>query len=488
MYVVHIASELAPIAKAGGLGDVLYGLSKELSRLGHQVEILLPKYDCIDYSLLKELQVYYRELWSYEGPYRYNNTIWSAKVDGLSVLLLEPHHPKFFFSRGHIYGSHDDIDRFLYFSRACMEFLFKSGKKPDQIHVHDWPTSIIPALIKDMYQALGFPPTSTVLTLHNIEHQGHCSPTNLSQIGLRGEDYLAPHLFQDPVQHHLINLLKGGIEYATAVTTVSPSYEKEIKTRQEGKGLHTTLIKHQQKLHGILNGIDEDFWNPETDPYIIQPFSTHPPFTEEAMLAIKKGKEKNKKELRQRLNLKADKRPLIACISRLVPQKGPTLIAAAFRHIVKAGGQCVILGSTYSPDMQALFVHLQEEHSSHPHGALFLEYNEPLSHLIYAAADALLIPSLFEPCGLTQMIALRYGTLPIVRRTGGLSDTVSDHNGFVFEQPKVDEMIPVLDQALSLWKKSPALWQEKQKEGMSQDFSWKHAAKVYLALYESLKP
>src|SRR5690349_13518310 len=198
MHIVHIASELAPIAKVGGLGDVIHGLSKELQSAGHTVEILLPKYDCLHYEGLKDLKVAFRELWVLEGTHRYNNTIWSARIDGLNVILIEPHHPQYYFTRGMIYGCHDDIDRFIYFSKVAMEYLFKAGKAPDVIHVHDWPTALAAVLFKDVYQPLGYQGKGTVLTLHNMEHQGKCQPFNLSKIGLPGESYLAPDKMQDP--------------------------------------------------------------------------------------------------------------------------------------------------------------------------------------------------------------------------------------------------------------------------------------------------
>lgn len=498
MHIIHIASELSPIAKVGGLGDVVYGLSKELVRQGHTVEIILPKYDSIDYSLLKNLKVHYRNLWSYEGPYRYNNTIWSAEVDGLSIRLIEPHHANFFFSRGQIYGCDDDIDRFLYFSRAAMEFLFKSNTMADVLHIHDWPTSIIALLQTDMYLQLGMKKIPTVLTLHNLEYQGTCTPKNLTQIGLRGEDYLTPDQLQDPINPLFLNLLKGGIEYAKALTTVSPSYEKEIKKIPGGHGLETTLIKHQKKLHGILNGIDEDFWNPEIDPYLAKRFPASAPFSTEKMELIAEGKKANKENLYKTLQLHLNaQKPLIACITRLVPQKAPFLIAEAFCHILKQGGQCIILGSAHCPNTNQLFLDLQKEHRSHPDGIILLDYNEALSHQIYAASDMFIVPSIFEPCGLTQMIALKYGSIPIVRKTGGLKDTIfdidtatippSERNGFVFEKPEKEDLTKALDRAISLWHKNQKKWIELRKQGMEKDYSWREAAKKYVQLYNSLK-
>ncbi|MES2198622.1 MAG: glycogen synthase, partial [Chlamydiota bacterium] len=485
MHIIHIASELAPIAKVGGLGDVLYGLCKELVREGHTVHILLPKYDTINHNLLKNLQVYCRDLWSYDGEHCYHNTIWSAELDGLNLLLVEPHHPNYLFSRGTIYGCPDNIDRFFYFSRTCMEFLFKSDLKPDILHIHDWQTALIPLLQQDMYKALGWKPIKTVLTLHNLEHQGKCFPHHLTRVGLRGEEYLSQDKLQDPENPALVNILKGGIIYSDAVTTVSPSYKREITKTQEGFGLQETLKKHQNKLYGILNGIDEGFWNPESDSSLTNPFPAHPPFTTEKWDLLKKNKKLNKENLRAFLGLSPSKAPLIACIARLVEQKGVFLIAHAFKHILSVGGQCVILGSTSSESILKLFLDLQSTYASNTNGKIILDYNEPLSRQIYAGSDMLIVPSLFEPCGLTQMIALRYGSIPIVRKTGGLADTVfdintasckvSDRNGFTFEKPKEKELSATIDRAIKLWEEDPIAWKTLMQQGLNKDFSWKKA-------------
>jgi starch synthase len=492
MHIIHFTSELAPIAKVGGLGDVIYGLSKELVKQGYNVEIILPKYDVIQYDLLENLQVCYRELWSYDGPYSYNNTIWSCEVNGLKVYLIEAHHPHYFYNRGTIYGCDDDTERFLYFSRAAMEFLYKSGKTPDVLHVHDWPTAVIPVLMKDMYLSLGMKKTKTVLTLHNLEHQGRCSAATLSKTGLLGEDYLTPSKLQDPTSLKEINLLKGGIEYSDQITTVSPSYEEEIKSARGGHGLSPLLAKHENKLSGILNGIDEDFWNPENDPHLIANFKAHPPFSHSQQKQIDLQKVENKKRLQKQLSLSERDCPLVACVSRLVHQKSPELIAEAFSHTLKRGGQCVILGSIHSDDIFKLFDSLKKSSDS-KEGSIILSYDESLSHLIYAASDIIIVPSLFEPCGLTQMIALRYGTIPLIRNTGGLKDTIYDvdtsskppteRNGFTFEAPKKSELTQTLDRAFDLRKNNYKKWIQLRKQGMEKDYSWKRAAQEYLKIY-----
>jgi starch synthase len=495
MYIVQIVTELCPIARVGGLADVIYGLSKELSKQGHKVEIILPKYDCLNYEALKNLKVEFRELWSFEGMNRYNNTIWSADIDGLKLLLVEPHHPQYYFGRGVIYGCHDDIDRFIYFSRTSMEFLFKSGRAPDAIHVHDWPTALIPVLYKDMYQPLGYKAGGTVLTIHNMEHQGRCQPFNLSRAGLRGDSYLASDKMQDPYSLSLVNLLKGGIEFADRISTVSPNYEKEIQTPQGGFGLEEVLISNRKKLKGILNGIDEDFWNPEKDPHLIQRYSTYA-IDSNKLPAVLKAKKENKRHLRVHLGIKESDAPLIGSVTRLVPQKSPELIKYALYRALDKGGQYILLGSTPILSVQKEFEALKEELKNNDNVAVVLDNDEALAHQIFAAADMFVIPSLFEPCGLTQLIALRYATAPIVRLTGGLADTVFDietslrpvemRNGFTFDFPDRKGVDWALTRALDCFKQQPQKWQSIIINGVRQDFSWRNSVSEYLSLYRDL--
>jgi starch synthase len=487
MHIIHIASELAPIAKVGGLADVIFGLARETQKKGHTVEILIPKYDCLDYTALQNLKPEFRELWSFDGPYRYHNTIWSAEIQGLKVLLLEPHHPGYYFSRGTIYGSPDDVDRFIYFSRASLEYLFKSGKKPDIIHIHDWPTSLIAPLYKEMYVPLGFRTNGIVLTIHNLQHQGKCSPQNITKAGLRGEDFLTPAKMQDPFLPAHINLLKGGIEYSDFITTVSPTYEKEIKNVEGGCGLHALLSKHQNKLKGILNGIDFDYWNPETDPLISSKYN---------LKTALQGKQANKAELRKKFGMKDSKGPLLCAISRLVPQKGPELMIHAIKKTLEKEGQVALLGTTSTPEIDQTFKILQKDLSKNKNAVIHLEYDEALAHLTYAASDMIIIPSLFEPCGLCQMIGLRYGCVPIVRFTGGLADTVFDvdtskkpekeRNGFVFDFPDASGVDWALDRALKYYKTAAAKWAQIVEQGMQCDSTWNRSADAYLEIYHTL--
>lgn len=488
MYIIHIAPELAPVAKVGGLADVVFGLARETQKGGHLVEVIIPKYDSIDYSQLHHLRPEYRDLWSFDGSSQYHNTIWSAEVEELKLFLVEPHHPSYFFSRGAIYGFADDIGRFTYFSRTVLEYLFKSGKRPDILHIHDWPTSVVAVLYKEMYIPLGFRVKGVVLTIHNLQYQGVCKPDDLTRIGLRGIDYLTPNKLQHPLMPHEINLVKGGIEYADFITTVSPTYQEEIKTPRGGHGLHQTLMQHEDKLCGILNGIDFKYWNPKTDPFLFERYSVETVF---------RGKYLNKINFRKKLGFKPSKAPLICSISRLDSQKGIGLIVYTLKHTVEKEGQFVLIGSSSNQEIELAFKSLQKELIKNKNVLIYLEYNEELAHQAYAASDMIVIPSLFEPCGLTQMIALRYGAVPLVRSTGGLADTIFDvdtsqksvdeRNGFCFEFPDRSGVEWALNRALSCYKETPERWKQIVFSGMNTDFSWERSSNAYIEIYQCLK-
>ena len=494
MHIIHVTSELARVAKAGGLGDVIYGLAKAQVKLGHQIEIILPKYDTILWDHLKNLEVVDRDLWVTVGTQRYNNTVWRAQLEELSLLLIEPHHPHYYFSRGMIYGEHDDIDRFTYFSKATLEFLNQKGLNPDIVHLHDWPTALIAPLYKDVYTKEGVEVGGIVLTIHNLQYQGTCAPYHLSQVGMDGSYYLHPDRMQDPTSPLLVNLLKGGIIYADGITTVSPTFVQEIKTPLGGFGLNDTIQANEGKLRGILNGIDEDYWNPQSDSLLSSNYPSFPNLTDENFSQLLKGKEENKRALKAQCCLSDEKKTVVACITRLVSQKGPQLIYDAIVRTLEKGGQFVLLGSLPEGDLLEKFNALQKEYSKQQLSINF-EYDEQLAHLIYAGADILVIPSIFEPCGLTQMIGMHFGTLPVVRKTGGLADTVYDidtsdqpkerRNGFSFDFPDKEGLHWALDRAITCHETDPSKWHALMKQAINQDFSWKNMAPQYLEVYEA---
>ncbi|MCE2983694.1 MAG: glycogen synthase GlgA [Parachlamydia sp.] len=496
MHIVHIATELAPLAKVGGLADVILGLCRELSWKGHDVDIILPKYDCMDSEQIRDLAIDQLELLSYYNGEWFNNTIWIGWVENLKVYFIEPHHPRFFFNRGCFYGCEDDIERFLYFSRAAMEFMFKRPVTPDVIHLHDWQTAIMAPLYKEMYRKLGYNKPKVVFTIHNMEYQGKCAREDLSKVGLDPNHFHKSEALQDNLYPDLVNLMKGGIVYSDWITTVSPNYAKEVLSGDKGRGLESTLITHKEKFNGILNGIDYTYWNPEIDRFLPAHFSPRemPANKKDRNTLDKKGF--IKKLLREKLFLEEDHRPIIGCITRLVPQKGIDLIKHTIRHIAQKKGQFILLGTSPIASISAEFHHLKNFYADHPHIHLALSHQEDLAHLIYAGSDMLIVPSLFEPCGLTQMIALKYGTVPIVRRTGGLADTIFDvdhsgkpfeeTNGYVFDDP-VDAGIDVaLDRAIRCWFDEPDKWRQLMINGMSIDFSWNQSSNEYLSVYKSV--
>ncbi|MBU6382819.1 MAG: glycogen synthase [Verrucomicrobia bacterium] len=476
MRIVHVAAEFAPIAKAGGLGEVLLGLTRELTKKGLDVETILPKYDFLDLSKVQNLSI--------EVPHfkclEHQNAMWSCKYEECQLHLLEARHPAGYFHRGKIYGCEDDAARFIYFSRAVLEYLALQNKPIDVLHLHDWHVALCAPMVRNLFHSLKV--KSIILTIHNVEYQGKCAVADLNQIGLNGSFYLTPNLLQDDHPKHpsTINLLKGGLIFSDALVAVSPTYAQEILTPEYGGGLDGTLRKLRSKIVGILNGIDEKSWDPETDPFLPKTYGV-----ESAL----KGKQ------RMREVLKLGKRPLIGAITRLVAQKGPELLEEAIEITLKLGGSYILLGSAPHAKLQQHFDQLKKKYQGNPQVLLEFEYHEALSHQLYAALDFLLVPSHYEPCGLTQMIAMRYGTVPIVRATGGLQDTVFDvddastiaqkRNGFVFRDKTKESMQHAIARAVRLFVSDPATFQSLIRRGMQSDFSWKRPAAEYIKLYRS---
>ncbi|XP_065000284.1 probable starch synthase 4, chloroplastic/amyloplastic [Musa acuminata AAA Group] len=486
LHIIHIAAEMAPVAKVGGLGDVVSGLGKALQRKGHLVEIILPKYDCMEHDLITDLKALDVVVESYFDGRTFKNKIWIGTIEGLPVYFIEPHHPAKFFWRGKYYGEHDDFKRFSFFSRAALELLYQAGKKPDIIHCHDWQTAFVAPLYWDIYAAKGFNSARICFTCHNFEYQGTAPASELASCGLNVHHLNRPDRMQDNSAHDKVNPVKGAIVFSNIVTTVSPTYAQEVCTIEGGRGLHETLKSSSKKFVGVLNGIDTDAWNPSTDNYIRVQYSADD----------LQGKAENKDALRKLLKLSSSKvtQPLVGCITRLVPQKGVHLIRHAIYRTLELGGQFVLLGSSPVAHIQQEFEGIANHFQSHSHVRLLLKYDDALSHLIYAASDMFIIPSMFEPCGLTQMIAMRYGSVPIVRKTGGLNDSVFDiddntvpvqyRNGFTFITPNEQGLSNAMERAFQYCIRSPESWQQLVQRDMRLDFSWNSSATQYEELYE----
>ena len=488
MYVVMIAPECAPVVQAGGLGEVVFGLSRELELRGNTVEIVLPKYDCMRYREIHNLCVSYQDLWVpwYSGAV--HCTVWFGFVHGRKCYFIEPHSQDNFFSRGSVYGSDDDVMRYAFFAKAAMEFLLKASKRPEVIHCHDWQTALVPVLLSEIYQQAGMEHQRVCLTVHNFRHQGICGEEVLWATGLLRPDYFFDYArLRDNFNPGALNLLKGGIVYADFVTTVSPQHAWEVRHTDQGWGLGHTLYLHRDKFGGILNGVDCDLWNPEVDTHIASNYS----------LDALERKYENKHALRHRLWLRDAFKPIVAYVGRLDEQKGVPLIRHAISYALSEGAQFVLVGSGTNPAINDHFWRLKWQLNDDPDCHLELGYEPELAHLTYAGSDLVVMPSLYEPCGLTQLIAARYATVPIVRAVGGLCDTVFDHdyagrpwherNGYVFHQVDDVALESAMARAIGLWHAYPWRFRQLMTNGMRADYSWAPAGRHYLNVYDYIR-
>lgn len=481
MHITHVSSELAPIAKVGGLADVVFGLTREHTLQNHLVSIVVPKYDCLVQQGIEDLKPVKSFPLLYEGE-AHQIQVWSGVLRGVQLFFLEDFHPKKFFKRKLIYGCSDDIERFLYFSYAAVAFLEHMESIPDLLHLHDWPTAAVAPLVKESSGRLKS--VKLLLTIHNMEYQGLCKPKDLLKIDLPAIEMMQAGKIGDNNRVDLVNILKGGIVYCDFFTTVSPSYAKEVLT-QHGCGLEKTIQQFTDKFSGVLNGIDYEYWDPQSDPLLTERYCY-----DELLAGNWKGKERAKRSLQKRMGLQVDNRPLIGCVTRLVAQKGLHLLEHAMNRTKWLGGQFVLLGTSPDETIQAKFEQIGKSIGCDV--KISLQSNEELAHQIFAGCDMILVPSLFEPCGLTQMIAMRYGTIAIVRRTGGLADTVFDvetadrGNGFTFDDADLSGVNWGIDRALYWWKNRAKDWQDLVLWAMNHNFSWKKSATLYLEIYKSL--
>ena len=437
--ILIAAAEITPIAKVGGLGDVIGALPKALNKLNLDVRLIMPFYGLIDKDKYKLKPI--KQNIKVGGALI---NLWQTNLPGSTVPLYLIEHG--FFKNKEIYSTAladgpTDIEKFTFFSRAILESIKTIDFKPDIIHLNDWHTAPVASLMKtDQF----FKSTKTLLTIHNLANQGITKTKN--------------HLAEGILNSDLIN-------------TVSPTYAKEILTKECGAGLEKILTKKRKKLYGILNGIDTDFFNPQTDELIKFNYSSE---------SFEK-KNANKKELQKQLSLPQDKNMALAgLVTRFVWQKGVELITEKFS---KLNCQFVFLGTGEKKHEDALL----DLAKKYPRQfSAQIKFDEQLAHQIYAASDIFLVPSRFEPCGLTQMIAMRYGSIPIVRATGGLADTVNDKNGFTFKKYSDEELYKTIDEALTIFYKNKKVWRRLETNGMRQNFSWKKSAGEYLKLYKKL--
>ncbi len=484
--IAMISAECAPIAKAGGLGDFVQGLSHDLIARGETLEVFLPYYDTLPLDRITGLRVVHPDL---RVPFHdrwLTCRVLTGKVEGIDCCLIDPQSEQRFFQRGRIYGETDDAERFALFACAVLEFILQSGRQPDILHCHDWQTGLIPVLLRERYRARGFPDSRVCYTLHNVGYQGVVDVSILRQVGLDPARLMLPERLLHAGDGRMANLMRGGIIDADVVNTVSPRYAWEIQNTEQGMGLESLLKIHANKFGGVLNGIDESVWNPEIDPLIPANFGPD-------RLPRKAA---NRQALRVRLGLQETEKPILAVVSRLDHQKGMTLILHGIRYALAQGAQVALLGAALDPEIDRQFRLLQQETAANPDCRLELSYDETLAHLIYAGADLILIPSLYEPCGLAQMIAMKYGVVPIVRRVGGLADTVFDanystqpfavRNGYVFDEPTPGGLESAMSRAIDLWRRFPEYFSQLRLNGMRADHSWTRSGQLYRDLYVHL--
>ncbi len=485
MKILFAASESYPLVKTGGLGDVVHALPRALHRQGVDVRIILPAYRLI----LEQISSLRIAGWlQVQGAGRLHEIrILEASDHHLAAPLLLVDAPDLFDRPGSPYlhpdgyNWHDNAERFSVFSRAVAQLASSASMldwKPDVVHAHDWQTGLLPAFLKLIPDA-----PASVYTIHNLSYSGIFSHEEFIRLQLPGEWWSADALefFGN------FSMLKGGIVFSDKVTTVSPTYAQEIQTPGFGYGFDGVLRANRHKLHGILNGIDQDIWNPATDPYLPDHYSL-----KHRYLA---GKRANKQALLEQLGIKLQddqlNTPLLGFIGRLVEQKGVDLLLQIIPHILdNHDARLVILGSGEKQFENAL----RELAALYPQRLLLtLGYSEELAHRIEAGADLFLMPSRFEPCGLNQMYSLQYGTPPLVHQIGGLADTVVDATqenlknntatGFVFHEPSAGAMLHAIERALNLYKK-PASWHKLMRTAMAQDFGWTKSAGKYIQLYK----
>ncbi len=487
--ILFVTSEIVPFVKTGGLADVSSALPQMLSELGHEVRIVIPKYGAVDDRRFKIHEIVrLKDIVVKIGDKDVMFSLKSCFLPGprIRVQIYFLDNQEYFGSRNGLYidpktgkDYADNDERFILLSRAAMELIIKLGWIPDVIHLNDWQCGLIPAYLKTVYKDQeSFDQFKTLFTIHNLAYQGQFPPATFEKTGLPKE---LESVSKGIIHNGKVNFMKSGLMFADVINTVSKTYANEIRTKEEyGEGLKDVLSKRKDSLFGIVNGIDKNVWNPEKDKQISQTFS----------LKNLEDKLVNKKELAERFGLQYNEKiPIIGLISRLFDSKGFDIIQKGFADLMKLDVQIILLG-TGEAKHHAFFDKMSQKFPKK--FASFLGFSDELAHLIEAGADMFLMPSKYEPCGLNQMYSLVYGTVPIVRETGGLADTViryndktEEGNGFVFKKYDAAEMVKEIKRAVKLFGDTKT-WQKIMRSGMKSDFSWDSSAKKYIELYKTL--
>ncbi|OEH93138.1 starch synthase [Bacillus solimangrovi] len=474
MNILFVVSECVPFIKSGGLADVAGALPKQLKRLGHDVRVILPKYELIP-SEYKNRMEFMSEFSVQVGWRKQYGGLMKLEHEGITYYFIDN---EYYFKRSSLYGDYDDGERFAYFSHAVIKAIPYLEFNVEILHCHDWHTAIVNYLLNNQnHEHPSYESIRTVFTIHNLQFQGVFSKEMLNEL-LNLDEF---HFTEENLEHYgQINFMKGGIKASDLITTVSPTYRNEIQIPYYGEGLDGFLRAYQYKLKGIVNGIDADLYNPNDDASITQTYSSE----------TIDQKVVNKISLQGEMGLpQSEEVPMVVMVSRLTQQKGLDLVVRIFHEMIQNDVQFVLLG-TGEKRFEHFFQQMEVEYPNKV--KTLIGFNESLAHKIYAAADLFLMPSKFEPCGLGQLIALRYGAIPIVRETGGLNDTVQSYdehtgngNGFSFMNYNAHDLLFTIERALQFYRKKD-MWKQIVTHAMEQDYSWEKSAKEYDELYRNL--
>ena len=472
MKILYVASEVAPFAASGGLGDVMGALPKTIAseHKDCSVSVILPLYDTVKDvyrgEMEKVIDMTFRYSWRNTGA-----TVYKLNNSGVDYYFVENH---YYFERGRLYGEFDDAERFAFFSMAVIEFMLASGYVPDVLHANDWQSALTVVYLKTEYAHISaFRDIKTVYTVHNIEYQGKFDPYILGDVFALDSKYYNVLEFDN-----CINLMKGALVTTDYITTVSPNYARELQYDFYGFGLQGVIAENSHKLDGVINGIDYSYFSPDKGGDISYAFTKR---------TVKSGKAKNKKALCEELGLDASPDiPLLVMITRLATQKGIDLLLHVAEEILSKKLQLVVLGTGEKEYEEAL----KSLETRHANLKALIKFDRVISKKLYASADIFLMPSKFEPCGLAQMICCSYGTIPIVRATGGLYDTIvpygmENSNGFNFTNYNAHDFLYAIERSLEVYE-SKDEWSGLRKRAINCDFTWRKSAEKYLQIYNNL--
>ncbi len=474
--ILFAASEGVPFIKTGGLADVVGSLPKCIDKEYFDVRVIMPKYACMKQEIKDKMSYVSHFYMDFHFKSEYVG-IMTAEVDGVRFYFIDN---EYYFSGPKPYGDDTlwEITKFAFFSKAVLSVLPAIDFRPDVIHCHDWQTGLIPVYLKERFQGNEFyRGIKSIMTIHNLKFQGKWDVKTVKEITGLSDYFFTP----DKLEFNKdANLLKGGLVYADVITTVSSTYAEEIKTDFYGEGLNGLLCARSSDLRGIVNGIDYEDFDPQTNPFLVCNYNP---------VNFRKEKVKNKRALQKELGLDQDDRKfMIGIVSRLTDQKGLDLVAYMMDEMCQDNIQLVVLG-TGDAQYENMFRHYDWKYAGKVSANIY--YSEAMSHKVYASCDAFLMPSLFEPCGLSQLMALRYGTVPIVRETGGLKDTVEPYNeyestgtGFSFTNYNAHEMLATIRYAEHIFYDKKREWNKIIDRAMAADFSWSVSAKKYQEMYD----